>query len=131
MNILNQFLLSHVDIANSHAEAEHLLHLELDCSLQIFALAHHVVRVSQLSGKLSSLVKSRSQQPGNLLDQSIRSHESIIGLGQLLHFLLILVQLLEIFLGHTGQTVSLGFITVLLISKHAHLELCAGNVTQH
>ena len=42
------------------------------------------------------LVKTRAQQPGNLFDQSVRGQEGVIGLGQLLDFLLILVQLLEV-----------------------------------
>ena len=79
---------------------------------------------------LSYLVKTRSEQPGNLLDKSVGAEEGIVGLGQVLHLLLILVQLLEVVSGHAGETFLLGLVAVSLISEDAHAELLARNILQ-
>ena len=76
------------------------------------------------------LVQSRTKKPRDLLDQSIRGHESIIRLGQLLHLLLVLVQLLQVISGHVLEASSLGFITVSLVTKDTDLELGSGDVLQ-
>ena len=76
------------------------------------------------------LVQARSKQPGNLLDKSVRAEEGVVGLGQVLHLLLVLVQLLQVVGGHAGQVLALGLIAVGLVSQDAHAELLAGNVLQ-
>ena len=78
----------------------------------------------------SYLVKSGSEQPGNLLDKSVRAEEGVVGLGQVLHLLLVLVQLLEVISRHAGKTFLLGFVTVSLVSENAHAELLARNILQ-
>ena len=79
---------------------------------------------------LAYLVKPGSEQPGNLLDKSVGAEEGIIGLGQVFHLLLVLVQLLEVISGHAGKTFPLGLVTVSLISEDAHAELLARNILQ-
>ena len=79
---------------------------------------------------LSYLVKPGSEQPGNLLDKSVGAEEGIVGLGQVLHLLLVLVQLLEVVSGHAGKTFLLGLVAVSLISEDAHTELLARNILQ-
>ena len=79
---------------------------------------------------LSYLVKTRSEQPGNLLDKSVGAEEGIVGLGQVLHLLLVLVQLLEVVSRHAGKTFLLGLVAVSLISEDAHAELLARNILQ-
>ena len=78
----------------------------------------------------SHLVETRSKQPGNLLDKSVRAEEGVVGLGQVLHLLLILVQLLEVVSGHARETFLLGLVAVSLISEDAHAELLARNILQ-
>ena len=86
-----------------------------------------------IGGRLTKyfyLVQSRTKKPRDLLDQSIRGHESIVRLGQLLHLLLVLVQLLQVISGHVLEASSLGFITVSLVTKDTDLELGSGDVLQ-
>ena len=117
VDVLDELLLRHLHVPDGDAEAEYLLHLELDGGLEVKHLLGQVVAVSHQGGELASLergdiienrrssfslawapylVKTRAQQPGNLFDQSVRGQEGVIGLGQLLDFLLVLVQLLEV-----------------------------------
>ena len=79
---------------------------------------------------LSYLVKTRSEQPGNLLDKSVGAEEGVVGLGQVLHLLLVLVQLLQVVGGHAGKVLALGLVAVGLVSQDAHTELLAGNILQ-
>ena len=78
----------------------------------------------------SHLVETGSKQPGNLLDKSVRAEEGVVGLGQVLHLLLVLVQLLQVVGGHAGKVLALGLVAVGLVSQDAHAELLAGNVLQ-
>ena len=79
---------------------------------------------------LSHLVKPGTQQPGDLLDQSVGGQEGVVLSSQLLHLLLVLVQLLQVVGGHAGQVLALGLVAVGLVSQDAHAELLAGNVLQ-
>ena len=76
------------------------------------------------------LVETRSKQPGNLLDKSVRAEEGVVRLGQVLHLLLVLVQLLQVVGGHAGKVLALRLVAVRLVSQDAHAELLAGNVLQ-
>ena len=73
----------------------------------------------------TNLIQTGSQKPGNLLDKSIRSNESIETLSQLLDFLLVLIQLLQIVSRHAIEAERLGLVTVLLISQKADFEFRA------
>merc|ERR1740137_159563 len=102
-----------------------LLQQELDGGLQVLHLLLKVVTVGDQRGKLSSLVQTGSQKPGDLLDQSVRSKESIKLLGKLLNLLLVLIQLLEVISGHAVHAQGVGLVTMLLISEEADLVLLA------
>ena len=108
----------------------YLLHLELDCGLQVINFLLHVVGVGQKGREFAGLVQTRSQQTWNLLDQRLWSKESIVALGQLLDQFLLLVQLLEVISAHEGDVLGLGLIAMVLITENANAELWAGNVTQ-
>ena len=95
-DVLHQLFLSHVQVAHSNTEAENLLHLELDSSLDIIDLLLHVIRVGDHGGELARLVEARTKESGDLFDEGVRAEEGIIALGKLLHLLLVLVQLLQI-----------------------------------
>merc|ERR1711915_912361 len=122
MDILDKFILAHSNITNSDRQTQNLLHLELDGCLEIVNLLPQIIIMGHQSWELSSLVQTRSQKPGNLLDEGIRCNESIEALGQLLDFLLVLIQLLQIVSRHAIETKRLGLVTVLLISQKAHFE---------
>ena len=55
MDVLDELLLSHPDIADRHGQAEDLLHLELDGGLQVGYLSLQVVAVGHQGGELASL----------------------------------------------------------------------------
>ena len=76
------------------------------------------------------LVETGSQEPGDLLDQSVRGEEGVIGGGQLLHLLLVLVELLEVVSAHGVHTQGLGLVNMGLISQQTHLVLPPGHVLQ-
>jgi len=122
MDVLDQLLVRHADVSDGDGEAEHLLHLELDGGLQVVALGGQVVVMSHQGRELTGLVKSGAKEPGDLLDKGVGSQEGVIALGQLLHLLLVLVQLLQIVGSHAGDALSLGLVTMLLISQNADLR---------
>merc|ERR1739838_788434 len=130
MHVLDQLVLGHANMADSNRKAQNLLHLELDGGLKVLHLLLKVVTVSHQGGKLSSLVQTGSQKPGDLLDQSVRSKESIKLLGKLLNLLLVLVQLLEVISGHAVHAQSVGLVTMLLVSEEADLVLLARDMLQ-
>ena len=55
MDVLDELLLSHPDIADRHGQAEDLLHLELDGGLQVGDLSGQVVAVGHQGGELAGL----------------------------------------------------------------------------
>ena len=55
VDVLDELLLRHPDIADRHGQAEDLLHLELDGGLQVGYLSLQVVAVGHQSGELSGL----------------------------------------------------------------------------
>ena len=57
VNVLDQFLFSHANVADSDTQAENLLHLELDGGLQVQSLGLQVVAVGDQGGELSGLEK--------------------------------------------------------------------------
>merc|ERR1711915_862134 len=122
MDILDKFILAHSNITNSDRQTQNLLHLELDGCLEIVNLLPQIIIMGHQSRELSGLVQAGSQKPGNLLDKGIRCNECIEALGQLLDFLLVLIQLLQIVSRHAIETKRLSLVTVLLISQKANFE---------
>ena len=70
-DVLHQLVLSHAHVAHSDTEAENLLHLELDGSLDIIDLLLHVICMGDHGGELAGLVEAGTQKSGNLLDQGV------------------------------------------------------------
>ena len=149
VDVLDELLLGHPDVADSHGQTEDLLHLELDGGLQVHDLGLQVVAVSDQRWELSGLelrelvetdqgceccwvylVEARPQQSRDLLDQSVGSQESVVLSGQLLHLLLVLVEFLEVVSRHGGDAGSLGLVNVLLVSEETDTELLTGDVLQ-
>ena len=57
VDVLDELLLRHLHVPDGDAEAEHLLHLELDGGLEVQNLLGQVVAVSHQGGELASLNK--------------------------------------------------------------------------
>ena len=55
VDILHELLLAHLHVTHGDAEAENLLHLELDGGLEVQRLLLQVVVVSDQGGELASL----------------------------------------------------------------------------
>ena len=64
-----------------HPSLSYLLHLKADGGLHFIHLVYHVVRVSEKSGELASLAQARTQQPWDLLDETVWCQEGIVLLG--------------------------------------------------
>ena len=59
MDVLDELLLSHPDIADRHGQTEDLLHLELDGGLQVSDLGLQVVAVRHQGGELAGLTATK------------------------------------------------------------------------
>ena len=59
VHVLSQLLLSHLHVADGDVEAENLLHLELDCGLEVEHLGLDVIVVGDEGGELASLSRSK------------------------------------------------------------------------
>lgn len=64
-----------------------------------------------------TLVKTRTQETRNLLDQGVGGDERIVLAGELLDQLLVLVELLQVVGGHGVNTVVLGPVDIVLITE--------------
>jgi len=68
---------------------------------------------------MRTLGETRTQDPGNLLDQGVGSQESVVLASELLDKLLVLVELLQVVGGHGVNTTVLGTIDIVLVSENA------------
>mmetsp|Transcript_16511 Transcript_16511/g.41197 ORF Transcript_16511/g.41197 Transcript_16511/m.41197 type:complete len:273 (+) Transcript_16511:142-960(+) len=118
----------HAHVGHGHTQAQHLLQLELDGGLGLVHLLLH--GLGDGGGELAGLVQTGAQQTGDLLDHGVRGQEGVVGLGQLLHQLLVLVQLLQVLHGARLDLDSLSLLAVLHVTQHAHLHARAGDVRQ-
>jgi len=109
-------------------EAEDLLHLELDSVKESIDLLLRILTVGDDRGELSSSVKTRSHDTRKLLDESIRSEESIILLGQLTDQLLVLVEIGDLINVHAGNSLLLANLLMLIIHKDADIHVGASRI---
>lgn len=65
-----------------------------------------------------TLGETRTQETGNLLDQSVGGDKGIVLAGKLLDQFLILVKLLQVVGGHGVNTVVLGSIDIVLVTEN-------------
>ena len=114
--------------ARAMGQEASLLHLEADGALDLVDLGLEVVVGVEGRGELAGLVESGAEQTGNLLDERGRGEEGVVGVGQLLDQLLVLVELLERVGVHGGDAQQLGVVDVAGVSEEAHLELGARDV---
>jgi len=126
----SQLVGGHANVSDSHRKAQHLLHLELDGGLNFVSLGDHRLVVRQKSRELASLVETGAQQTRNLLDERLRSEEGVVALGELLHQLLVLVELPQRFSIHAWEVVGFRLIAMLLVTKNANRELRTRDVLE-
>jgi len=136
-DVLAEVLLAEADVADGGVQAQHLLHLELDGVQELVHLRLDGLTLGHGDGHLVGTVEAGADDTGDLLGQLLGSQEHIELLGQgALDQLLVLVQLLEVILGHSGNAVALhgselaGLLNVLLVSEHADVQLRAAGVAQ-
>lgn len=71
-----------------------------------------------ISGWNLTLGQTGTKETGNLLDQSLGSKEGIVLASKLLDELLVLVELLQVVGGHGIDTVVLGTVEIVLVTKN-------------
>ena len=129
-DVLSEFLLSHLLVADGDGEAGDLLKLELDGGTGIVDLGSQVLVVSDDLGEHTDSVENGSEDGGDLLDEGVRSEEHGVLLGPLLDELLVLVEgLQEIEVNCVNLDVlGLNNVEMLGVSDQADLEAGSGDV---
>jgi len=122
-NIAHQLLLRQIHVTNGNAHAKHLLQLELHCARQVVHFRLHVVVVRNWRREFTRLIQSWAEETRNLTNHCVACNEGVVLLGQLLHELLVLVQLLQRLGVHGVQAERFGLVAVLLVAKHANFEV--------
>ena len=126
--VLADFFFLHVDVTDAAAEAENLLELELDGGADFLDLVGEVVSEGDGGGELVGTVHVGADNTGNGLDDGFGGEEGIILRAHLLNELLVLVELLEVFHGHGGDTSLLGLVFMLKIANDGELVVGAADV---
>merc|ERR1712032_897094 len=119
-------LLAHVDVADGNTQAQDLLKLELDGGLDAVHLGLEGLAVSHEGGELTGLVQTGSQQTRNLLDDRLGGQETVVLLRELLHELLVLLELLQGVHVHGVEADGLGLVHVLGVGQDAELHPRSG-----
>lgn len=127
-DVSRELVLGHLDMTDSHTKTQNLLQLELDGRLHVSHLLFEVLGVRDRRGELSCLRETRTQKTWNLLDQSVRRQESVVLLGELLHKLLVLVELLQVINGHEVKRDQLRAVNVRSVSQNAERHAGARHV---
>lgn len=127
-DIALQLILAQLDVTDGHSQTEHLLHLELDGVQKGVDLLLRILAVGDHGGELTSSVETGSHQTRKLLNQSIRSEESVVLLGQLADELLVLVEVGDLIHVHAGNTLLLANLLVLIVHEDADVNVGSGGV---
>mmetsp|Transcript_38709 Transcript_38709/g.91706 ORF Transcript_38709/g.91706 Transcript_38709/m.91706 type:complete len:239 (+) Transcript_38709:172-888(+) len=123
LRVDKDLLVAHGDVPNGHAHAQDLLQLELDGGLDLVNLVLQGLVVGDEGGELAGLVEAGTQETGDHLDDRLRRQESLVLFGELLHQLLVLVELLQLLNVHGVDANCLGLFAVLDITQDADLHL--------
>jgi len=130
VGVLADLLLGHLDVADGAAEAEDFLELEAHGRLDLGDLLDEVVAGGDGRRELARAVHAGADETRDLLDERLGRQEGVGGAAELLHQLLVLVELLQV-LGVGGHKAGLlGEVLVDEIADDAHLELGPRNVRQ-
>lgn len=126
--VLAELFFLHGDVTDAATKAENLLELELDGGTDFLDLVGEVVSEGDGGGELVGTVHEGSNDTGNGLDDGFGGEEGIILRAHLLDELLVLVELLEIFHGHGGDTGLLGLVFVLEVANDGDLVVGTADV---
>lgn len=160
MDVLDQFVEGHVNVADGNRQAQHLqtsdnemvnecsqkqrlrlarghtvsgtylLHLEFDGGLDLVDFGDHRFVVLQQTRKLAGFVQAWAQQTWDLFDQRFGGQEGVVFFGQLLHQFLVFVQLFQVVGVHVWDLEGLSLVAMLLIAQDAHLHFWPWDVLQ-
>ena len=117
-----------VDVTNGDGEAKDLLHLELNGVENTVNLLSGILRVGDDRGALTSSVKTGTHDSRKLLDEGIRSQESVILLSKLTDELLVLVEVGDFINVHARNTLLLTDLLVLIVDEDADINVRSGGV---
>lgn len=126
--VLADFFFLHVDVTDAAAEAENLLELELDGGADFLNLIGEVITEGNGGGELVGTVHVGTDNTGNGLDDGFGGEEGIELGAHLLDELLVLVEFLEVFHVHGGDTGLLGLVFMLEVANDADLVGGAADV---
>jgi len=118
-HVAEDLVIIHLNVANGDTQAENLLELELDGGADLSQLVTKVLSVRDGRRELAGLGETGTQETRNLLDEGLRSKESVELLGKLLDELLVLVELLQIISRHILKFDLLSTIDVSSIGENA------------
>jgi hypothetical protein len=121
----------HLQVSDGNTEGKDLLHLELNGLLELGNLGGHGLFVLEETRELTSLVEARTKNTWDLLDQRWRAQEGIELGGEVLHELLVLVKLLQVFDRLEWDAFGLASINVLGISQDADLHEWSWDEWEH
>lgn len=124
-DVADELVLSHADVSDCDAQAQHLLQLELDGGLDLGDLAGEVFVVRDRGGELAGLGETRTQETGDLLDQGFRGHKGVVLAGELLDQLFVLVQFLQVVRRHGVHAVVLRSVDIVLVTEDAVKKVSA------
>jgi len=127
-DVRQHLVISHVDVTDGDTKAEHLLQLELNRGADLDNLAVEVFSVRDRCWELAGLGKTGTEKTGDLLDERFRGQEGIVFLGQFLHELLVLVQLLQVIHGHVFEFDLFRTIDIGGVGENADGHAGSGNV---
>jgi len=129
-DVSDELVLAHANVSNSDTHAEHLLQLELDGRLDLGDLGSEVFGVRDGCWEFASFGETGTEETGDLLDQGVGGDEGVVLARKLLDELLVLVELLQVVGGHGVDTVMLGAINIVLVTKNADGHAWAGDLGQ-
>jgi hypothetical protein len=129
-DVLSEFLLGHLLVADGDGHAGDLLELELDGGTAVVDLGAEVLTVGDDLGEHADSVQDGSEDGGDLLDEGVGGEEQRVLLGPLLDELLVLVEGLEAVELHHVDLDALGLhdVAMLGVSDQADLQAGAGDV---
>ena len=120
-----------VDMTDRDREAKDLLHLELDGVENVVDLLSGILAVGNDRGELTSSVKTGTHDSRKLLDEGIRSQESVVLLSELTDELLVLVEVSDFINVHARNTFLLTDLLVLIVDEDTDINMRSGGVGEN
>ena len=124
-NVTVDVFSSHTNVTNGTSEVSNLLELELDGSLDFFNTLTEVISGGDGGRELTGTVKT-GENTRDGLDENISGEESIERLSELLDFLSITVESLELFHGTAFDTEFTSLVTVDIVTDDTDLHVRTG-----